>query len=104
MKTKEWYIEQIKLLRSELDAAYNADTNVGDDFEQHETTAADDVVLRLIMLIYSYDKNLPLNIDAAKLREVRFIPGWESRNVAERRKIERVMDAFTEYLSDLADD
>ena len=107
MKDNKWYIEKAESLKASLDEAFDIKPNYAQGFD-YEPTFYDDplykaqnLILHFIHLVYSYDSNMPLNIEVGKLRDERLNIYEPHQYKYIKNKIKYYIDFFIEYLTDL---
>ena len=109
MKGNKWYVEQTEKLTSQLDAAFKTDSPYasynGDTYDVIEALRnplpeARDIIMRFMHLVYSYDKNLPLNADLERLRNIELSSTDVRTNNSACERTRYFMDFFIEYLTD----
>lgn len=106
MKDNKWYIEKAERLRDSLDEAFNIEVDYTKGFD-YEPSFYDDplykaqnLILHFIHLVYSYDSNMPLNIEVGKLRDERFSQYEQYKLKYMKNKVRYYIDFFIEYLTD----
>lgn len=109
MKDNKWYIEQTENLKSKLQDVFKTTYPYVASSGNVRSVAravcnplpeARNVIMRFAHLVYSYDKNLPLNTYLEQLRDIDLSATDEETNEYACERTRFFMDFFIEYLTD----